>query len=79
MIKVSKTEKHKVIHVDESDRGLCYYCGKPALLKVGLWADVSPVAEESKQSWRAILICKSCNDKHRWIDEQELPDTYLGY
>ncbi len=76
---MSKEEKHKVIHVDESDRGLCYYCGKPAFLKVGLWADVSPVAEDTGQSWRAILICRGCNAKHKWIDEQELPDTYLGY
>ncbi len=72
-------EKHKTIHLDEADRGLCYYCGQPASIKVGLWADVSPMAEEAKQSWRAILICRDCNARHKLVDEQELPDTYLGY
>ncbi len=76
---MSSKEKHKTVHIDEADRGLCYYCGKPASFKVGLWTDVSPMAEDVKQSWRAILICRDCNARHRWVDEQELPDTYLGY
>jgi len=75
---MSSKSKHKTIHVDEADRGLCY-CGKPASFKVGLWADVPPTAEDVKQSWCAILICRDCNARHRWVDEQELPDTYLGY
>lgn len=73
---MTSTHGHKTVHVDEADRGLCYYCGRPASFKVGLWSSGD---EETGQSWRAILICKGCNDKHRWIDEQELPDTYLGY
>ena len=76
---MSDPNKHKIVHIDESDRGLCYYCGKPAGLKVGLWTDTSQVSEDTGQSWRAILICRDCNDKHRWVDEQELPDTYIGY
>lgn len=75
---MSKSEKHKTAHVDEADRGLCYYCGKPAVLKVGLWSEHSP-SEEVKESWRAILICRNCNERHKWVDEQELPDTYIGY
>jgi 5-methylcytosine-specific restriction endonuclease McrA len=74
------TEKHKTIHIDESDRGSCYYCGSPAAIKVGMWSDLSHTNEEDeKQSWRAVLICKECNSKHSWVDEQGLPDTYLGY
>ena len=76
---MSESDKHKIIHIDEADRGLCYYCGKPAGLKVGLWSDMPEIEEGSKQSWREILICRDCNDKHNWIDEQELPDTYIGY
>lgn len=76
---MSESNKHKIVHVDEADRGLCYYCGKPAGLKVGLWSDTSQAGEDSGQSWRAILICRDCNDKHKWVDEQELPDTYIGY
>lgn len=68
--------EHRTVHIDESDRGLCYYCGRPASFKVGLW---SAESEKSGQTWRATLICKACNERHRWIDEQELPDTYLGY
>ena len=71
--------EHKKVHLDESDRGLCYYCGNPASIKVGLWAGVSPEDEEASQTWRATLICKDCNARHKWVDEQELPDTYLGY
>lgn len=73
---MSDALKHKTVHVDEADRGLCYYCGKPSSFKVGLW---SSDTENDRQTWRAILICKSCNDRHRWVDERELPDTYLGY
>ena len=73
------TEKHKIIHIDESDRGSCYYCGSPAAIKVGMWSGLSPTSEDEKQSWRAVLICKECNNKHSLVDEQGLSDTYLGY
>lgn len=73
------SKKHDTIHIDESDRGTCYYCGKPAAIKVGMWSDLSSSEIENKNSWRAVLICKNCNDKHNWVDEQGLPDTYLGY
>ena len=73
------TEKHDIVHIDESDRGTCYYCGRPAAIKVGMWSDLLSTSEDSVQSWRAVLICKNCNDKHSWVDEQGLPDTYLGY
>jgi 5-methylcytosine-specific restriction endonuclease McrA len=73
------TEKHDIVHIDESDRGACYYCGRPAAIKVGMWSDLTSTEEDTEQSWRAVLICKDCNDKHRWVDEQGLPDTYLGY
>ncbi len=43
----------KTIHIDESDRGSCYYCGSPAAIKVGMWSDLEPRNEEDeKQSWR---------------------------
>lgn len=73
------TEKHDIVHIDESDRGVCYYCGRPAIIKVGIWSELSSSNEDSGQSWRAVLICKDCNAKHSWVDEQGLPDTYLGY
>jgi len=73
------TEKHNIVHVDESDRGVCYYCGRPAVIKVGIWSELASSNEATGQSWRAVLICKDCNDKHSWVDEQGLPDTYLGY
>ena len=76
---MSKADKHRTEHVDESDRGPCYYCGRPSSIKVGLWSDLSSSDERDAASWRAVLICKDCNDKHRWVDEQGLPDTYLGY
>ncbi len=73
------SKKHDVIHIDESDRGTCYYCGKPAAIKVAMWSDLSPTSENTEQNWRAVLICRDCNDKHNLVDEQGLPDTYLGY
>ncbi len=73
------SKKHDVIHIDESDRGTCYYCGKPAAIKVAMWSDLSPTSEDTEQNWRAVLICRDCNDKHNLVDEQGLPDTYLGY
>ena len=73
------SKKHNVIHTDESERGTCHYCGKPATIKVSMWSDLSSTSEDTVQNWRVVLICKDCNDKHRWVDEQGLPDTYLGY
>lgn len=67
------------IRIDESDRGSCYFCGKPAGIKVGLWSDLNPMTESVDLSWREVLICKNCNIKHRWVDEQGLPDTFVGY
>lgn len=70
-------KEHKIIHIDESDRGLCYYCGKPASVKVGLWSSSS--SEEETKNWRAVLVCSDCNKRHKIVDEQDLADTYLGY
>lgn len=68
----------KKIRVDESDRGLCYFCGKPAGIKVGLWSSLEPL-ESVIQNWREVLICRRCNETHHWVDEQGLPDTFVGY
>jgi hypothetical protein len=73
------TEKHDIVHIDESDRGICYYCGRPSIIKVGIWSELLSSNEDEGKSWRAVLICKDCNVKHNWVDEQGLPDTYLGY
>lgn len=76
MRKLNK-KSHEIVHIDESDRGLCYYCGRPASIKIGLWSDLAE--SDAKQSWRAVLICSNCNDKHRVVDEEAFSDTYLGY
>ncbi|MEO9278109.1 MAG: hypothetical protein ABI340_10070 [Nitrososphaera sp.] len=70
-------KEHRVIHVDESDRGVCYYCGRPASVKIGLWSDI-PTSDEDVKSWRAVLVCSDCNNKHKIVDEQGISDTYLG-
>ena len=69
----------KKIRIDESDRELCYFCGKPAGIKVGLWSNLEPMTESVTRNWRKVLICKRCNETHHWVDEQGLPDTFLGY
>ena len=69
----------KRVHIDESDRGLCYFCGKPASIKVGLWSYLERTSESGDQTWREVLICRRCNETHRWVGEQGLPDTFLGY
>ena len=71
-------KEHRITHIDESDRGVCYYCGRPASVKVGLWSDISTSDEDAK-NWRAVLVCSDCNKKHKIVDEQEISDTYLGY
>lgn len=69
----------KKLHIDESDKGLCYFCGTPASIKVGLWSSLESVTESSVQNWREVLICRRCNETHRWVDEQGLSDTFVGY
>ena len=69
----------KKVRIDESDRGSCYFCGKPASIKVGLWSDLEHMTESVTQDWREVLICRRCNETHHWIDEQGLPDTFVGY
>jgi len=69
----------KKIRIDESDRGLCYFCGKSAGIKVGLWSSLEPMPESVMQNWREVLICMRCNETHHWVDEQGLPDTFVGY
>ena len=69
----------KKIRIDESDQGLCYFCGKPAGIKVGLWSSLEQLPESVTQNWREVLICRRCNETHHWVDEQGLPDTYVGY
>ena len=69
----------KKIRIDESDQGLCYFCGKPAGIKVGLWSSLEQLPESVTQNWREVLICRRCNETHNWVDEEGLPDTYVGY
>lgn len=79
MLVLSLLSTEKKIRIDESERGLCYFCGKPASIKVGLWSNPDSMTESVMKSWREVLICSVCNETHRWVDEQGLPDTFLGY
>lgn len=71
--------KEKKIRIDESEQGLCYFCGKPSGIKIGLWASLEPTSESAMQNWREVLICRRCNETHHWVDEQGLSDTFVGY
>jgi hypothetical protein len=47
--------------------------------KVGVWSSIEPIQEPVSQNWREVLICRRCNESHHWVDEQGLPDTFVGY
>lgn len=40
---------------------------------------IEPIQEPITQNWREVLICRRCNESHHWVDEQGLPDTFVGY
>lgn len=48
-------------------------------LKVGDFMTSEPISESVMQNWREVLICRRCNETHHWVDEQGLPDTFVGF
>lgn len=67
------------IRVDTSDRDLCYFCGNPADIKIGLWSYLKPMAQSNEQGWREVLICYDCNEEHKYVDLDGLADTGISY